>query len=1249
MARRGYGELNRNLFFIDQMARNPSDAGASCELDLMRAWAGRGAAEMPRHTSRDATLRSLGEQRLTRPYKPLPRLGDDSGLARLFSERVVDIPAYRDVVTFAHDIYEEWAIARALDARRDEIPGILKQAGQPLAWMRSIRLVAEIALETDGVESWQAFHDLLKDDEALDPLWRRLTLTAMLHSPRAWNALDKLEPILLDRNAELMGDLVETLLSLEVRPHPTVLSAAEFDHLAPLERRRLALSAALPRTAPWYAFLEWAAERWSIWPKSLVPDLTRVAKTWLRLGLHAIEPSGKIIAQCVTWLRELDAINAMSFDDWETRSRLLEEYGAERSGSADPVRNLLRSTIAAGAAAAVAEVDAYLVDLIAAGGRGRAEFVETPGVIPTVLPKRYVDLVIDRMVIRHDPDDALDYGVERSYGIRGEGQFFPSSPTRAGFDLLFASDEDEALRLLDALGAVAAEVWRRREMRRGLTPRPLTLTIEGTEAQLWGDEHVFKWSCGLLGPHLLSSLYLAADQWIADQAAAGRPVTELCAKLLSVSHLVSSAALCLAAAKDTAPSREFLRQILPLIVHPKLWSYDLRLAFDDRSGSAFEIGWRPGDEHDYRAADAVRKRRIRQKTLVEALVMPVHVIGDVELKTQFAASVSAWTSSDLVAFDEVLEDPEAREQLDRELESWRAKADPANWQISQGSDSDTFMVGYTPPEDLSERTTEIREHNDAMEASGQLLDWAFGYVTTGTTRGGQTFLEALPIAKGLDLPDLFDHTLDLDPASVIGTQGVAAVAAAVAAYADEELVKSEMAWLLSVFGRAAVIDHYASAYHFEDTALSEDPKASAARGLGALAMRGLVEREHVSIWFELLASPFRDIAKAALEPMAARATDRPIMCAAALSVTAESVLYTWHPFDRAFENRMRTSRAERAMRTIERALDAIDRDEILAPKFPTPVTETFVAGDARNPRAGDPEAQFDPYRASSVLSALDIEAICEVPELSGILVVYASDALRWYASFLQFQDKERHYGSTRHMEWESTLGGIAGRLASLIPADETTAELVQPAISIPDGKARSDVLAHFLNAFGNALVVGDRPIDAEFERVWRAASNPIFEQSRRSASRRHDPDEMPLAAAAFAHYFLPVFPPGWPRARELAPLIDEWLSHCKRYRFAASLIRRLIEQSGSAFVPSPGLDWLELILDAHKDTDSERWRSSLGSSTGEILVLLWSRSDKHARRAQVVRFRAAAARLADRGVASAAELLSEIAIVQANA
>ncbi|WP_192182870.1 hypothetical protein [Mesorhizobium amorphae] len=1244
MSRRGYADLNRNLFFIDQMARHPSDAGASSELDLMRAWARRGATESARHPSRDATLRSLGEQRLIRPYGPLPKPSDDDGLSRLMSERTVDIPAYRDVVTFAHDIYEEWAVARALDARRAEIPAILKAAGQPLAWMRSIRLVAEVALETDGPMGWRAFHDLLMDDEELDPLWRRLTLTAMLHSPRAENALNGLQAILLEDHARLMKDLVETLRSLEVRPHPVVLSAQEYDHLAPAERRQLAQSAAVPRLVPWYAFLIWSVARWSVWPKSLVPDLSRTALIWLRLGAHGHEPSGRIVAQCVAWLRELDAIHAMPLDDWEERSRLLMEYGAERSGSADPVRKLLRTAIANGAADAVADVDAYLSDLIATGGRGGAEFVETPGVIPTVLAKRYVDLVIAKMILPHDPEKPLDYGVERSDGIRDQGRLFPTSPSRAGCDLLFAADEDQALRLMGALSAAAAAVWRRREASRGLKPRPLALAIEGIEAALWGDQHVFKWSCGLLGPKLLGSLFLAADGWMAKQVEAGRPVGQLCAKVLDSSHLVASASLCLAAAKDRA-SLEVLNQVLPLLVQPRLWSYDLRLSLEDRRGTAFRIGWRPGDEHAYRTAVVVRERRDRQPSLVEGLIAPLHLVGDSDLKQAFATAVGAWNVGDLAAFDEELEDPDARAELDQELESWRAKADPKNWQFVREPDERTIRIGYAPPENLSERAAEVLDRHEAMEQSGKLLDWAFGDGRAGKTHSGQTFLEALPIAKQMDAPDLFDHALDIDPAFLIRSQGVAAVAAAVAMHGEADLVSAEWEWLVSVFSRAAAIDHQSSPIHFEETVLSEDPAASAARGLGALAMRGLAARELMRIWLGLIASPFRDIAKAALEPAAAGASARLEVCAAGLAVSAESMLYSWHPFDANFEEKMRTSRAERSLGAIDLALDAIDRGEILVPVFPLPVAETFVAGGASNPCAGDPESQFDTYRASALWSGLDIEAICQVSELREILVTYVSDALRWYASFMEFQDSSRSYGATRRMEWEMTLGGIAGRLAALIPSDEAVAKFVLPATSIPDGKTRSDVLAHLLNAFGNTLIVADRPVDSSFETVWRAASQPIFEQARNEAGPRYDPDETALTAAAFALYSLPIFPPEWPRAKELAGLVHEWVTNCARYRFAASIVRRLIAQAGSAFTPSPGLDWLEAILDAHA-TDSQYWQSGMGDATGEILLLLWSGSDKSARRIHVKRFRAAAARLADRGVSSAAELLSEIAIVQ---
>jgi hypothetical protein len=95
-------------------------------------------------------------------------------------------------------------------------------------------------------------------------------------------------------------------------------------------------------------------------------------------------------------------------------------------------------------------------------------------------------------------------------------------------------------------------------------------------------------------------------------------------------------------------------------------------------------------------------------------------------------------------------------------------------------------------------------------------------------------------------------------------------------------------------------------------------------------------------------------------------------------------------------------------------------------------------------------------------------------------------------------------------------------------------------------------------------------------------------------------------------------------------------------------VRTLINHADAAFIPLPGLDWLEAILGAHGATSAGDWRSQIGPAAGDILAMLWGRSDLADRRANIVRFRAAAARLADRGVASAAELLPEIAIVQSS-
>ncbi|WP_354860139.1 hypothetical protein, partial [Acetobacter fabarum] len=343
----------------------------------------------------------------------------------------------------------------------------------------------------------------------------------------------------------------------------------------------------------------------------------------------------------------------------------------------------------------------------------------------------------------------------------------------------------------------------------------------------------------------------------------------------------------------------------------------------------------------------------------------------------------------------------------------------------------------------------------------------------------------------------------------------------------------------------------------------------------------------------------------------------PSGAAAALSVSATSMLYAWEPYGSRIKDNMR---AARCLDAIDAAITAHSEGRIEAPSFPKPVTKHFVGGDATNPCAGDPQNQFDHYRASTVWSQLDVAALSAVPPIKDALLGYFSDALAWYASYMAFQDARGWSSPSRLMKWESVLGRLSGRLASLLPPEAAIERLVEPAVAMGDAKARSELLADLLDGFAHAMVEGDLPVDADFEAVWRTASDALFETARGERSGRYDPDETPLSAAAFAHYGLPVFEPGWSRAAELSTLLGNWVAACARYRFSAGLVSNLVDHAGVAFAPHPGLDWLEAIIGAHRSTTPKDWRSEVGRPAGELLATLWSRSTPAQRRADVVRF-----------------------------
>ena len=140
----------------------------------------------------------------------------------------------------------------------------------------------------------------------------------------------------------------------------------------------------------------------------------------------------------------------------------------------------------------------------------------------------YVDLAIAHFVprrrrVRHNGpiySDCFDTIRFHDAGIENAHQLFPSRPRPWRFADLFSVDEEGGTPSLPSTSRcgrpyTSAEFWRHHDGRRG---RPAMLPMPWGKIPLWGDENVYRWSRGTLGPHVLGSAYLALDDWIAQEA-----------------------------------------------------------------------------------------------------------------------------------------------------------------------------------------------------------------------------------------------------------------------------------------------------------------------------------------------------------------------------------------------------------------------------------------------------------------------------------------------------------------------------------------------------------------------------------------------------------------------------------------------------------------------------------------------------------------------------------------------------------
>jgi hypothetical protein len=717
LSRRDLGEQNRSLFLLRELLRRAAPpAGIWSELDIADAWAAGDLAGQAQSAFRARALAQMATALVDTPWR-LPGRSeiDAEGLALLIDEGTVMQLPHQDALRLVHDVHEDWLLARHLRGRASEIAPILRAADQPLWWLRAVRLAAQQMLEQHDLTGWQALIEQLDAAEGLDPIWTRAVLAAPLYSERSDSILDGLGPLLLAGEAQPLRRLLDTLIVSETRLDDRMLTLlADRD-----EATRYAMAAywRQPVYRSWVPFLRWSLPLWESWPAALIPRLSELAAIFARATAQI--PNGQSQALAVIAWRWLVVIEDVRSE--RNYSNRVEPFGLklDEHRGWEEIEERLREILVASVASAPSAVRQYLERLAAASGLrdARDKLLQSPGTVPTHLPAQWTEMCLRQFVAprrraRRDTrfgPELFSYLDGMSGFIRGGSGLSPSSPLRAGFDQLFAAAPDQALRLFHRIERRSSTLWRwHSKCQDRRRPLPIRLRIGDRTITLWGDDPVYRWSRGILGGEVLGSIYMALDDWIENQAAAGVPMRGLVERVLQDQGLIATSMPLIAAIGERINDEEAMTSAAPFIAAPRLWEYDIRRQIDER-GAAHRIGFWSADNIHFQASEKIHQRHVKRSPLHHALLLPFWLKADPQVRVLLNNARKAWTGDDLAAFEDELADPEQTNARDAQIERYRSDADPTQIRVEQADDG--IRVSIAPPEEDIEKIEELGSAN----------------------------------------------------------------------------------------------------------------------------------------------------------------------------------------------------------------------------------------------------------------------------------------------------------------------------------------------------------------------------------------------------------------------------------------------------------------------------------------------------------------------------------------------------------
>ena len=1028
-------------------------------------------------------------------------------------------------ISFAHDIYFEWAFYKLLFEAGDGWIDEIKKAGEAPLLGRIVGLFSQRAFER--AENWaSSFHML--DQSSLRPQWRRAWMIGPTASADFYMNISQFETLLFENNFKLLERFLTWFQAENTVPDPIILNALET--LDDVDLVYAAYYHGWPSNiAAWRRVLTWLLDRINNLPISVLPGVASLFSVWQNMFSDYKNPLSERLLQCAQiWLEDLER-------DTRSYHATGRQWSELRQNAYGLLASRLRQLILR-AGRAYPELAKSIVEKHSSDRYGKVEefreIVRFSPILAETCPKALADMTssalleelpqdkIDReqrkaelhyanlKAIREKPEserskrervipsyppglgfmtsyDFEDFGINRIHSA-----FFPSSPLAQPFAALLENATKEGLKLIRDLSNHATEAWKQIQFINAQKfGKPLPIKIDWPwGAQFFhGDRHTYTWYLGSALPQPLESSYLALTYWAHQSIDVGRSVDDVIRDVVNGHENWTVLGLAVSLALETNHVSE---TVFSLLKAQRLWSVDL----ERRVGAPLREITMPSAEQG--ALAYLQGRKFNTKFLRD--LAPHFVLCEEQDLSKRAQHALQSFPDDLpFAYEKEKDDPSHKESLLDQAKNWAGLGDPSNFKAeSVHKKEKTFTVRYEAGEPLSEHAQASLEHSETWLNDFDVLRWAMSWLETGKLDPSIDADAALAHIKRR-APDI-----SLDKVEKIGAGTSQSALAACAALASCNF-SADKEWAWEILARVEDMKDPAARSHYPKksrNAVRYHPKRFLIMGL-AIDLKGETSRSDSAVRIlKLAADENIEISNSALVAIGNLHSSNPsLVKVGAFMATSLFHLYIGRLGD---DGKRDTSQQEAHRKSVlETALVALENSPTL---FLAPPPEAWKFGKlshrrdrkatSKKPRWRRPDIEFNYAFACVVLPHYPIEAWLQDIETREPVKKYLLQLVAWTKerTFPDWQADHIH-STTGLYDWFRELAHICVQATPSFSSTEVIEQLLSPIIERPNEDALH-IASNVASAAACQLVMDAPRVDDKAIDVLSACLNRLLQE-----------------------------------------------------------------------------------------------------------------------------------------------------------